>query len=119
MSREYTSFMLGRNGEFDEYAASVIKRVQKNARNENSDITLVLPYGVANIEYYEEYYDNIIIPDELFGAHPKSAIVLRNRWMIENSDLIIFCVDKKEGGAYATMKYAQKLNKKYINIASI
>lgn len=114
----YVAFLIGRNGEFDEYAASVIKHAQKQLGKENNDITLALPYTVADIEDYEKYYDSIIIPEDLYGVHPKSAITLKNRWMIEQSDLVIVYVERKEGGAYSAMKYAEKLNKKIINICS-
>ena len=40
----YVSFLIGRNGEFDEFAASVIKSVRKRLGIENCDLTLVLPY---------------------------------------------------------------------------
>ena len=113
----YVSFLIGRNGEFDEYAASVIKRAQKEVGKENNDITLVLSYRVADIEYYEKYYDSIIIPESVYDAHPKSAIVLKNRWMVEQSELVIVYVEREEGGAYAAMKYAKKLEKQIINLA--
>ena len=115
-TKSYVAFLIGRNGEFDEFATSVIKHVQKEVGKENSDITLVLPYTVANIEYYEKYYDSIIIPENVYGAHPKSAITLKNRWMIEQSDLVITCVEREKGGAFTAMKYAEKLNKKLINL---
>ena len=115
----YVSFLIGRNGEFDEYAASVIKHTQKEVGKENNDITLVLPYTVADIEYYEKYYDSVIIPESLYGAHPKFAITLKNRWMIERSDLVIIYAERESGGAYAAMKYAKKLNKKIINIYTV
>ncbi|MBQ9802303.1 MAG: hypothetical protein IJW51_04455 [Clostridia bacterium] len=78
-TKAYVAFLIGRNGEFDEYAASVIKHVQKEVGKENNHITLVLPYTVADLEYYEKYYDSIIIPESLYGAHPKIAITLKNR----------------------------------------
>ena len=110
------TFLIGRNGEFDEYAASVIKRVQKDDFNKTGELSLVLPYLVANIEYYEKYYDSVIIPEEICKAHPKVAITLKNRWMIERSDLVIVYVERYRGGAYNAMKYAEKLNKRVINI---
>ena len=91
--------------------------MRKESGEENSEIILVLPYTVANIEYYEKYYDDIIIPDRVYSAHPKSAIILRNRWMIESSDLVVVYVEHKTGGAYTAMKYAEKLNKRIINIS--
>lgn len=115
-TKSYVSFLIGRNGEFDKYAASLIKREQKEVGKENNDITLVLPYTAADIEYYEKYYDSIIIPERVYGAHPKSAITLKNRWMIEQSDLVIIYVERDKGGAYTAMKYAEKLNKQIINL---
>ena len=52
-SKPYVSFLVGRNGEFDEYVASIIKRLRKECGRDNCDITLVLPYMVSDIEYYE------------------------------------------------------------------
>ena len=117
-AKEYVTFLIGRNGEFDEYAASVIKRVRREAVFENNEITLVLPYAVADIPYFERYYDGITIPENLYNAHPKSAITLRNRWMVEHSDLVVVYVEHNSGGAYEAMKYAQKMNKKVINVIS-
>ena len=114
--RPYVSFLIGRNGEFDEYVASVIKRVQKEIGKENNEITLVLPYTVSKLEYYEKYYDNIIIPPSLYGAHPKSAITLKNRWIIEQSNLVIVYVKHNKGGAHTAMQYAKNLNKTVINL---
>lgn len=118
-AKPYVSFLIGRNGEFDEYCASIIKRAQKEVGKENNDLTLVLPYTVAKIEYYEKYYDDIIIPEKVYGAHPKSAITLKNRWMIEESDLVIIYIKRKSGGAYTAMKYAKRLNKTIINLESL
>ena len=115
-TKSYVSFLVGRNGEFDEYVASLIKRAQKAVGNENSDITLALPYKVANLEYYEKYYDGVVIPESVYGAHPKAAIALKNRWMVEQSDLVIVHVERDKGGAYTAMKYAEKLDKEVINL---
>ena len=115
-TKPYVNFLIGRNGEFDEYAASVIKEVRKKVGKDNNDLILVLPYTVADIEYYEKYYDDIIIPESIHGTHPKFAITLKNRWMIEQSDLVLVYVERRKGGAYTAMKYAEKLNKKIVNL---
>ena len=60
--QEHIFFMIGRNGEFDEYAASVIKRARYQYGVDNSDLILVLPYPVAHMEDYEVYYDGVFIP---------------------------------------------------------
>ena len=114
-SHSYIVFLIGRNGEFDELAARVIKHVGREIGMEKSEIALVLPYETKNIEFYESYYDSIIIPDNVDKAHPKAKITLRNRWMIDHSDLVIVYVEN-DGGAYKAMKYAEKMQKEIVRL---
>ena len=116
LTKEYISFLIGRNGEFDEFAASVIKRLQKEVRKDNNDMTLVLPYVVANLEYYEKYYDSVLIPEIMHDVYPKFAITLKNRWMIDRSDLVVVYSEHERGGAYTALKYAEKKNKRIIRL---
>ncbi|MBO5907835.1 MAG: hypothetical protein J6Q85_06775 [Clostridia bacterium] len=118
-NHSYVSFLIGRNGEFDEYAASVIKRVRRTKGEKTTDITLVLPYSVADIKYYESYYDSVIIPESLFSAHPKAKIELRNRYMVETADFVIAYVERNVGGAYRALKYAKKLKKQTVNLKNV
>ncbi len=114
-SKEYVEFYVGRNGDFDTSAASVVKRAQEKQGSENSSLILVLPYLVADVPYYERFYDEIIIP--VGKSHPKSAITKRNRWMIENADLLIAFVEEgRLGGAMSALKYAEKRSIKIINL---
>lgn len=115
-TKEYVEFYLGRNGDFDILAASVIKRLQKNYRDDNSMMILVLPYPVKDYEYYEDYYDEIVIPDKLHGVHPKAAITERNRWMVANTDVLVAYIRKESGGAASCVHIAEALNRKIIKI---
>lgn len=116
LTKEYVEIYLGRNGDFDIMAASVIKRIQKNFRDDNSVMILVLPYPVKDYEYYEDYYDEIIIPDELHGVHPKAAITERNRWMVANTDVLIAYIRNESGGTAACVRIAEQLGRKIIKI---
>jgi len=116
--KTFLEIYIGRNGEFDIFATSVLKGMQRQFGKELLEITLVLPYVLKDIEYYKKYYDEIIIPPPVEKSHPKAAITKRNRWMIENSDLILFYVERQEGGGYEALKYAKKLGKKIINLAT-
>ncbi len=113
-TKQYVEFLIGRNGEFDIFAASVIKKAQKKYRDDNSNLTLILPYITAELKNNEKsfysYYDFIEIFD---SKHFKSAITERNRSMIERSDLSIFYLRKDFGGAYQAKKHAM-LNGKEI-----
>lgn len=115
--RLYIEFLLGRNGDFDTLAASVIKQVQNEMGKENVTMTLVLPYIYKDVEAWEHYYDHIMIPETVERTHPKGAISKRNEWMIDQCDLVICCVEKKSGGAYAAVEYARKIGKTIINLA--
>lgn len=59
-------------------------------------------------------YDDVIIPTELMGIHYKGAIKARNRWIVDNSDIVIGYSIRDYGGAYTALKYAEKLGKKTI-----
>lgn len=117
-NKEYTEFLIGRNGEFDRFVASTIVKIKKEYKN--SFFIWVLPYltsdYIKNKENYEKYYDEIEICEKSSIAHPKSAIKIRNREIVERSDLIICYIEHDNGGAYETIEYAKKLNKKIINI---
>ena len=117
LEKEFVEIYVGRNGEFDIYSASIVKRVQKTVKSENNELICVLPYKTQNIEYYEQYYDNVVIPECVENLYPKSAIEKRNKWMVDICDLVICYVERDTGGAYRALKYAQKNNKKMINIA--
>ena len=118
---EYVDFLIGRDGEFDLMASAAIKRAVRIYGYGNAHFTLVLPYMKAeyrdNEKGYIDYYDDVEICDESSVAHPKSAIQVRNRSMIDRSDLVICCVQHKSGGAYTTIRYAEKQGKKIVNLA--
>ncbi len=119
--KTYVEFLVGRNGEFDQYVSSAIIRAKRKYRDDNNFHNLVLPYATAeylnNTQSFEEYYDEIEICQESAQAHFKSAIQIRNRKIVDRADLIICCIEHESGGAYQTIRYAQKQNKKIINLA--
>ena len=117
-TRSYVEIYVGRNGAFDLYAATVIKRVQNVVGKANNALICVLPYTEKDLEYYEKYYDEVVIPECIGCSHPKAAIIKRNRWMVEQADLFVCYVERKNGGAYTAWKYAKKLGKQIINLAN-
>ena len=119
--KEYVDFLVGRDGEFDQFASSAVLRVRKRYRDDNSSLILVLPYPKAdylnNVEYYEEYYSEIEISHAASAVHPKAAIQIRNREMVDRADLIICYIEHEKGGAWQSVQYALKQNKNVINLA--
>ena len=105
-------------GNFDGSFSSAVRGLQR--KYPDIKLILVKPYFSnelnTNKEYYEYTYDGVVIPDVVVGVHPKAAIKKRNRWMVENSDVVVTYVFKDYGGAYDAKKYAEKLDKKVISV---
>ena len=122
-SKEYVEFLVGRDGEFDQLVASTVRRCKRAIRDDNSALILVLPYATAeyrnNEQSFHEYYDEIEICTEAAKHHYKSAHQIRNRFMVDHSDLVVFCVEHNSGGAYQTMQYAKKANANIINLPDV
>lgn len=114
-TKQYIEFLVGREGEFDILAASVVKRVKKQMDYGNCSLIWVLPYMKAefrdNEKEFLEYYDDVEICEQSAKAHFKSAMQIRNRAMVDRADLVICCIQHKSGGAYKTVQYAKKQDK--------
>ena len=114
-------FLVGRDGDFDQIVSSAVKRQKRIVRDDNSSLIWILPYPTAelhnNTENFEAYYDEIEICGSAASSHPKGAFQIRNRQMVKRSDLVVFYVDHTGGGAYQTMRYAQKEKKNILNLA--
>ena len=117
---EYVDFLVGRNGEFDQRVSSAVVGLRKHYRDDNSSLVLVLPYPTAeylhNQEAFHDYYTEVEICHAASTAHPKSAIQIRNRQMVDSADLVICYIQQKHGGAWQTVEYAQKQRKPVINL---
>lgn len=118
--QQYVEFLVGRDGDFDLLAASVIRRCKREYRSDNSSLVWVLPYMTADYRDHEDSYRKYYNEIEVFsGTHYKAAFRQRNRAIIERSDLAVFYVEKNEGGAYSTMKYATAQGVEIINLYDI
>lgn len=115
------SFLVGGMGDFDGACSAAVRRAKRTHRDKTIHLQLVMPYLTHELNesknYYEQYYDDVIVPMEIAGVHYKSAITKRNRWMVDESQFLIAFVYRDHGGAYTTLKYARKKNLNIINIA--
>ena len=112
----YLDFYIGNYGEYDILATSAVRRLIERCGKENYTLNLVLPYAKANMDFLAKQYDNIILPPTLYGVHPKAAITVRNRWMVENSNLLVAHVIREKGGAATCLHIAEKLEKPVVRI---
>lgn len=120
---EYVDFLVGRDGDFDQIVTAEVRRAKHDVYDANSSLIWVMPYEIAeykqNRESFDTYYDEVETCPESDGAYPKAAIQIRNRRMIDRSDLVVFYVTHQSGGAHQTMKYAKAIEKRFINIADL
>ncbi len=118
--KAYVEFLVGRNGDFDLMVASTILRLKRDVRSDNSSLVLVLPYLTAeytnNQESFDSYYDEVEVSSAATQRHFKSAIQVRNREMVDRSDLVICCIQHRSGGAYQSVQYAMKQGKQILNL---
>lgn len=118
--KKYVEFLVGRNGGFDQLVSSVIHKVKRTYGGDNCAHILVLPYATAefrdNEDSFNEYYDRVEIFEKSDNTHFKAAFQSRNRQMIDQSNLVVFYLEREYGGAYQTYKYASKINKEIIKI---
>ena len=111
-------FYTGAMGEFDSLFSSAVRSAKKVYPH--IKLIGVKPYFTNDIntdkDYYTALYDDIIIPDELAGIHPKAAIKARNRWIIDNSDIVLIYTVRNFGGAYEAKRFAERNGKRLIKI---
>lgn len=121
VQKEYVEFLVGRDGDFDTIASAAIKRAIHSYGYGNAHFILMLPYMKAeyrdNEKEFLDYYDEVEVCTESSEAHPKSAIQVRNRCMVDRSDLVVCCIQHKSGGAYKTVQYAVKQGKQVRNLS--
>jgi uncharacterized phage-like protein YoqJ len=114
-------FYAGGMGEFDRICANAVRKMKREQPEKQIRLFLVCPYMTTRINrdgaILHELYDDIIVLDELADCHYKSAITKRNRWMVEQSDIILAFVQRDYGGAYTTKKYAEKKGITVVEIA--
>lgn len=105
------TFYLGGYGNFDWQAARAVQKM----KNEYPSIRSVLVIPYLNRKYDKKLYDEIIYPP-IEKVPLRFAISKRNEWMVERADVIISGVEHNWGGAYTTLKFAERKKKRIIYI---
>lgn len=112
------AFLLGRNGDFDLLAASVIRRVRRECGYTRSPLTLMLPYMTAeyrdNEQSFLDYYDEVEVYPAPLGTPPRACIPLRNQAMIDRADAVLAYVTHEGGGAYEALQHARAASRRVI-----
>lgn len=108
---------LGGYGRFDDFALLCAKKFKQ--RHPNAKLILITPYlKNAKMNLEKATFDSIIYPS-LEHVPPRYAISHRNKWMIEQADIVVCYVSHKYGGAYAMYADAKRKGKRIHNLGSL
>lgn len=109
---------LGGYGNFDAFAFRCAKKFKQ--KYFSAKLILVTPYldrreKMRKTICVKEEFDSIVYP-ELEKVPPRYAISHRNKWMVEQADIVISFVSHQYGGAYTTYLHAIRKGKKIYNL---
>ena len=106
-------FYVGNNGNFD-----TIVRRQLEDLSHTYPITynVVLAYLPTKKSEYDDY-TNTILPEGIETAPKRFAISYRNKWMIEQADIVVTYVTHSFGGAAQFKEMAEKQGKTVIELS--
>ena len=110
-------FFCGGKGDFDGLCENCIDELKITFPHIKK--ILILPYFDVEyqqeiLEYIKSKFDEMIFPPPCENCPPKYAWLHRNRWMVDNADIILSGVRWSWGGAAHASEYARKKNKKII-----
>ena len=115
------TFYVGGHSGFDSMGAEAVRQLKATHAAMDIRLILVLPYMTSRLnseQCYASAFDEIFVLDRASMVHPKRAILVRNQWIVEQSDVIIACVQRDYGGAYQTLKYARQRGKRIVDMTA-
>ena len=110
-------FLVGNQGQFDRMSLAILRGMKE--RYPQITYNVVLPYMPKGRDTDSCYADGeTMLPEGIECVHPRYAISWRNRWMVDQSDLVICYVARSWGGAVQFVKLAERKGKVIINFAN-
>ena len=111
-NHDATKFYVGNNGNFD----TMVRRQLENL-SQTYPITynIVLAYLPTKKSEYDDY-TNTILPEGIETAPKRFAISWRNKWMIQQSDVVVTYVTHSFGGAAQFKELAERQGKTVIEL---
>ena len=110
-------FYLGGYGDFDSLCLRTLRELKKEFQS--IELIFITPYidkNYSKLEFAKYHYDDVIFPP-IESVPRKFAILKRNEWMVDSTDLVIAHVKYSWGGAAKTLEYARKRKKQINNLA--
>ena len=111
-NKNVTVFYVGNNGNFD---TMVRRQLEDLSQTYPITYSIVLAYLPTEKNNYDNL-TNTIYPEGLETIPKRFAISWRNKWMIQQSDIVVTYVTHNFGGAAQFKALAERLNKHVINL---
>ena len=108
-----TEFYVGNNGNFD---TMVRRQLEKLSQTYPITYNVVLAYLPTKKSEYDDY-TNTIYPEGIETVPKRFAISYRNKWMVEQSDIVITYVARTYGGAWQFKAMALRQGKTVIELS--
>lgn len=110
-----TSFLVGNQGHFDSLALSALRHFKEKYPYINYNV--VLAYMPAEKEEWNPYeFGETMLPEGIESVHPRYAISWRNKWMVNESDVVVAYITHSWGGAAKYVEMAEKKGKTIISL---
>jgi len=113
-----TMFYVGHQGTFDAMAGSLLAQLQEEYAQ--MEYAIVLPYLYTSedqLPYLVQRGAPSVFPEGLEHVPPRFAIARRNRWMVEQADIVVAYVRYTWGGAHQFRELARKKGKRIMDLA--
>ena len=110
-----SSFLVGNQGQFDSMALSALRKLKLKYPHINYNV--VLAYMPVEKEMWSPYkYGETMLPEGIESVHPRYAISWRNKWLVNESDVVICYITHGWGGAARYVEMAVKKQKVIIHL---
>lgn len=108
------TFYVGNHGAFDRMVVGILADLQK----ENSQIqyAVILAYLPGSKKHDNPAKTPTIYPEGLELVPKRYAILYRNRWIVEQSRIMVAYVTHSFGGAAQTLAYARRKGVPILNL---
>ena len=112
-------FYMGNHGNFDAMARRTMKELKTQYPHLSYNVVLAYLPGKKYEFEAEDAYADTLHPDGLEFVPRRFAISARNKWMVEQSDMVICYKIADGGGAAQFIRMAERKGKAIINLANM
>lgn len=115
--RGHLVFSVGFAGAFDKFARLSVDDAKKTSRRKKISLLLIPHIPIKYNIFFSLFYDEILYPIA-FERQDEEAVIERDVWVIEHSDIVIAYVEPdRQDMAYDALRYAENIGVKTVNLA--